>query len=185
MNPSRVLRAALVAATVVSTIGCDQATKHIARTQLAGAPPLSFLRGSVRFALAHNEGGFLSLGASLAPSVRTAIFVVGVGTALALTALFLLRSRQLPFPAQLCGWLIWAGGASNLVDRVLLGGRVTDFLVLGLGPVRTGVFNAADVAIVAGGIFLALFAWLQPEPPAAETPEVAHEPTRDERDASP
>jgi signal peptidase II len=34
------------------------------------------------------------------------------------------------------------------------GGRVVDFLNVGLGPVRTGIFNVADMAIMAGVILL-------------------------------
>jgi signal peptidase II len=46
--------------------------------------------------------------------------------------------------------LIAAGGMGNLVDRVLREGRVIDFMNLGLGPVRTGIFNVADVQIMVG-----------------------------------
>ena len=46
--------------------------------------------------------------------------------------------------------LIAAGGMGNLVDRILRDGRVIDFMNLGLGPVRTGIFNIADVQIMVG-----------------------------------
>ncbi|HWO14092.1 MAG TPA: signal peptidase II, partial [Polyangiaceae bacterium] len=46
--------------------------------------------------------------------------------------------------------LVAAGGAGNLVDRVVRDGRVIDFMNLGLGPVRTGIFNVADVQIMVG-----------------------------------
>jgi signal peptidase II len=49
--------------------------------------------------------------------------------------------------------LLAGGGAGNLWDR-LAGGAVTDFLNLGIGPVRTGIFNVADLAIVAGVVVL-------------------------------
>ena len=42
-----------------------------------------------------------------------------------------------------------AGGLSNLVDRIAMG-SVIDFLNIGIGPIRTGIFNVADVAIMAG-----------------------------------
>jgi signal peptidase II len=45
--------------------------------------------------------------------------------------------------------LFVAGGASNWIDRVARG-SVVDFLNVGVGPVRTGVFNVADVAIMLG-----------------------------------
>jgi signal peptidase II len=45
-----------------------------------------------------------------------------------------------------------AGGASNLLDRLTDGGRVTDFFNVGIGPIRTGIFNVADLAIVTGAL---------------------------------
>jgi signal peptidase II len=42
-----------------------------------------------------------------------------------------------------------AGGASNWLDRALRG-SVVDFLNVGIGPIRTGVFNVADMAIMLG-----------------------------------
>jgi len=46
--------------------------------------------------------------------------------------------------------LILAGGVGNLIDRVLNDGRVVDFMNVGIGRVRTGVFNVADMALMAG-----------------------------------
>jgi len=50
--------------------------------------------------------------------------------------------------------LICGGGASNLLDRVLFGGTVVDFVIVNLGGYRTGVFNLADVAIGLGAVLL-------------------------------
>ena len=72
----------------------------------------------------------------------------------------LLGLAVLAIRARWTGWrafgaaLFIAGGLSNWIDRVIHG-RVVDFLNVGLGPLRTGVFNVADVAIMAGvAIFL-------------------------------
>jgi signal peptidase II len=51
--------------------------------------------------------------------------------------------------------LFVAGGLSNWIDRVTQG-RVVDFLNVGVGPIRTGVFNIADLAIMAGAV---AFVW--------------------------
>jgi signal peptidase II len=50
--------------------------------------------------------------------------------------------------------LVAGGGISNLIDRLLYDGRVTDFLNVGIGGVRTGIFNVADMAIMAGALLL-------------------------------
>ena len=45
--------------------------------------------------------------------------------------------------------LAFAGGVSNVLDRITRG-TVVDFMTVGVSHVRTGVFNVADVAILAG-----------------------------------
>jgi signal peptidase II len=50
---------------------------------------------------------------------------------------------------------VLAGGGSNLFDRLSNDGRVVDFVILGAGGFRTGIFNLADVCIMAGAsVFL-------------------------------
>ena len=49
---------------------------------------------------------------------------------------------------------IIGGGIGNLYDRVFRSGYVGDFINIGIGPVRTGVFNIADVAIMIGSAML-------------------------------
>jgi signal peptidase II len=46
------------------------------------------------------------------------------------------------------------GGIGNLIDRVVHNGLVTDFINVGMGPLRTGIFNVADVAVMGSGIAL-------------------------------
>jgi signal peptidase II len=50
--------------------------------------------------------------------------------------------------------LVAGGGISNLIDRLVYDGRVTDFLNIGIGSFRTGIFNLADMAILAGALLL-------------------------------
>ncbi|MNE97816.1 Lipoprotein signal peptidase [compost metagenome] len=53
-------------------------------------------------------------------------------------------------------YFIALGGISNLIDRVARDGHVVDYLVLNLGSLHTGVFNLADIAIMAGAVVLAV-----------------------------
>lgn len=139
---------------VFGTIGCDQVTKHIATTTLAGLPDRSYLGDTLRIGYVENQGGFLSVGAELAAPMRTAVLTVATGVMLLAFAIVAVRRRISGRPA-LGVALFVAGGASNWVDRVAHG-RVVDFLNVGVGFVRTGVFNVADVAIMAGAV---AFAW--------------------------
>jgi signal peptidase II len=51
--------------------------------------------------------------------------------------------------------LFVGGGASNLFDR-LARGSVVDFMNVGFGPVRTGIFNVADMAILLGAVLVVI-----------------------------
>ena len=106
-------------------------------------------------ALSLNPGAFLSLGAGLAPGVKQIIFIVGVAVVVVwATGWALARWATVPVRAAAV-YLIALGGASNLIDRVFREGHVVDYLILNLGPLHTGVFNIADIAIMAGaGVLL-------------------------------
>jgi signal peptidase II len=53
--------------------------------------------------------------------------------------------------------LIFAGGIGNIIDRILYDRHVTDFLNVGFGNIRTGIFNVADICVTAGVIGILLF----------------------------
>src|SRR4029453_11203179 len=131
-----------------ATIGCDRVTKHVAATTLSGTPSRSFLADTVRLEYVENTGAFLGLGAGWPLPVRTAFFSIGNGLLLFALAVIAMRLRW-PRPALFGVALFVAGGASNLLDRITYG-KVIDFMNVGLGPLRTGIFNVADMAIMLG-----------------------------------
>lgn len=133
---------------VATTIGCDRVTKHLAAENLAGGPTHSFLADTIRFTYAENTGGFLSLGADMPAALRTLVFTVAVGAILLGLAVMAWRHRGSVQHAAAFS-LFLAGGVSNWFDRIN-DGRVVDFLNVGVGWLRTGVFNIADVAIMIG-----------------------------------
>jgi signal peptidase II len=153
---SRPRRAGYVALAIAGMVAADQAVKVLARDRLAGEPPVALLGGAVRLEYAENRGAFLSLGEGLPEAARFALFVLLVGAALAAALFFALRNRSLPAPELAALALMAGGGLGNLVDRVARGGAVVDYLSVGLGPLRTGIFNLADAAITAGAL---LFLW--------------------------
>jgi signal peptidase II len=133
---------------VILTIGCDQVSKRVASLHLVDTPGKSYLGDALRLEYAENRGAFLSLGADLPSWARTALFTVGTSFVLTgcLVSLFIRRWPRLAV-VGIC--LYFAGGASNLADR-LADGHVIDFLNIGVGPLRTGIFNVADMAVLAG-----------------------------------
>jgi signal peptidase II len=146
-------RLLLILSVLVCCAGCDRVSKNYAESRLSRTEALSFVAGSVRLQLTYNEGAFLSLGASLSRPWREAIFRGGV--ACMLLALLAYALFFAPSPWSVCAAsLVFAGGASNLADRFLYDGYVLDFINVGIASLRTGIFNVADVAVMAGILML-------------------------------
>ena len=125
----------------------------LAEASLPSVERLSFAADTVRLQVAHNEGAFLSFGATLPEAWRLAALRIGVSAMLlALFAYRLATKGGLALLLPLA--LILAGGTSNLIDRFIHGGYVVDFINIGVGQLRTGIFNVADVTITAGVFML-------------------------------
>ena len=151
MATLRVTRLAPLALLVLPTVACDQATKHVARQALGQGSHRELLGGLVQFTLAENPGGFLSLGHALPPPLQLVVFTVATAAFVAAIFVALLRSQSALTSLHHVGLAVLAaGGLGNLLDRLFRGGLVTDFCILRLGPLHTGVFNIADVAILIG-----------------------------------
>lgn len=132
----------------------DQVTKSIARTNLVEGDPISFLSGHLKFFLVHNTGAFLSLGASWPYHVRLVVLILFVIFLLYFLWRMMTHSST-DVKHKICYALVLGGGMGNLIDRLYLG-EVTDFVWIGFGPLQTGVFNIADMAILFGVIYLIL-----------------------------
>src|SRR5437763_10150460 len=141
----------------MSTIALDQTAKSLARRMLMNTYPIH--RGVLTLLHTENAGAFLSLGSELPPKIRHLIFDGLVSVGLIAAAFVLFTGRMQPGPDDVAIALIIGGGVGNLIDRFRLGGRVTDFIFLQAGPLHTGVFNVADIAITGGVPWLAL-PWL-------------------------
>jgi signal peptidase II len=153
----RMWKFGLVVLILVSCAGCDRVTKHMAREWLAPCPPISVLNDFVRFEYVENEGAFLGFGSSMPRELRFVLFVILTGVILALTLAFIARVDDLGLGSLIGLSLVAGGGVGNLIDRIINDGAVTDFVILGIGSLRTGIFNLADVAIVVGVVMILLW----------------------------
>jgi len=140
----------LVLAVLFSSIACDQVTKMAARSYLAGMPTQSFIGDMFRLEYSENTGAFLGLGSSLPSDVKFWIFTLIIGVGLIGVLVFLFTRRNLNSAYVIGVSLIASGGIGNLIDRAFRNGAVTDFMNMGIGTLRTGIFNVADVAIMIG-----------------------------------
>jgi signal peptidase II len=165
---SRTERLRLLFAVLLVVLALDQATKLLARKHLAYQPGRSYLGGVARLEYAENRGAFLSLGANLPAGWREGL-LTGLNILLVVgLTIYLVRGKDLARWPTLALALLISGGLGNLIDRVVRGGAVVDFMILGIGPVRTGVFNVADLCLTTGAI---LFAFTGATSGRAEPPE--------------
>jgi signal peptidase II len=149
----RIHRLCLILSLLLLTVGCDQMTKVMARDVLQDQTRLAYLNQSLIFEHAENPGAFMSLGADLDHDFRYWVFTVSVLFFLAIGLGLLLKKWQMDKWQTIAWSLVLGGGAGNLIDR-LDKGTVTDFINLRLGTWRTGIFNVADMIIVAGVLLL-------------------------------
>lgn len=159
----------LVAGISLGATGCDQATKRWARAALSDGP-IDLFDGRLGLILTTNRGAFLSLGAGLPEHVRLAILTVFVSFALAAGFGWLIRHQRRPRVETVALALMLGGGLGNVLDRALRSGAVTDFMLIRLGPLRTGIFNMADVFVTAGAVVLFTFGMFrgQDRPPKGD-----------------
>jgi signal peptidase II len=162
-------RWAALLAVLLLCVGCDQVTKKIARQSLDGQPPLSYCADTVRLVYAENPGAFLGLGGELPSNYRWFLLVVVNALVASGIGVYLVWNTRMPPVRALACALLLGGAIGNLIDRVRFDGLVIDFLNLGVGPLRTGIFNVADVAVSVGAVLLIL-------PHFAAKPDAASEP---------
>ncbi|RBW67120.1 signal peptidase II [Vibrionales bacterium C3R12] len=137
-------------------VSIDQATKLFASEYLPKNMMSSYFFDTFRIGYTENIGAFLGLGNGLSDELRFSVFVLGVGAFLFFGLLYLITSSRLNTMSLVALSMILSGGASNLYDRILNNGAVIDFLNIGLGSIRTGVFNIADIVIVVGVLMFIL-----------------------------
>lgn len=63
---------------------------------------------------------------------------------------FLFLKHNIPLTLYLPLVILLADGIGNSIDRAFNGSLVVDFLNLGIGSLRTGIFNVADIPVMIG-----------------------------------
>ena len=151
---------------VVALVALDQLTKALAVEHLPLGQRLSYAGDLFRLQHVKNPGAFLGLGGTLPEAWRGALFTA-LGALITLLALVVALRRATSARVAAASALVAGGGIGNVWDRIATGGWVTDFMNVGVGPLRSGIFNVADVALVAGVVVLV---WPAPRREAAQGP---------------
>jgi len=133
----------------------------MASSFLKGSTMQSYFHDTLRVGYYENIGAFLGLGDTLPEEPRFWIFTFSVGVFLLGLFAYILTSRKLNIVDIIALSLFLGGGVSNFYDRATNSGAVIDFLNIGVGSFRTGIFNVADMAIMLGAAILLFVSFKQ------------------------
>jgi signal peptidase II len=132
----------------------DISTKRLAVNGLVPYVPRNVIDDVLRFTLAFNSGGAMSL--SLGPSSRWWFTLLSIATLFVLGYMYKNTSPadrlQLASLALICG-----GAVGNLLDRLRSPLGVVDFIDIGIGTHRFWTFNFADLGVTLG---TAMLTWI-------------------------
>jgi signal peptidase II len=154
MKSNKILRGAIILFILALNIGCDQVSKSIVRKHMTEYQVIGFVYNHVTLEKVENTGAFLSLGDSLGGPIRYIVLMILPLIAVAWGLWYILTKTNMNKYKLLGIILIIGGGVGNLYDRIVHG-SVTDFMHIDFVIFQTGVFNVADMSIMAGmGIIL-------------------------------
>lgn len=139
----------LVIALLLLSVGLDRWTKLLAIEHLKDQPIRDVAGRFFQLVFVENTGAFLSFGAGFPDAIKLIVLTIMPSVLLGALLLYTLFGTQLNTWQVIAFSLISGGGISNLFDRITEG-KVVDFMIMGIGALRTGVFNTADVCIMIG-----------------------------------
>jgi len=154
MKSNKFIRASIIILILAFNIGCDQVTKSIARKALPDNQVIGYLANHITLEKTENTGAFLSMGDNLGGPVKYILLMALPLLALLAALVYIIIKTDINKYVLLGIIMVVGGGIGNLYDRVIHG-SVTDFMHIDFIIFQTGVFNVADMSIMAGmGIIL-------------------------------
>lgn len=135
---------------LAALIGLDQYTKELAIVRLKGQEPFQIIKGVFCLQYLENRGAAFGLLQNQ--------FILFIISFILITAIISYFYHVLPFtkrvlPLRICGLLVIAGGAGNMIDRIFRG-YVVDFFYFEL--IDFPIFNVADIYVTAAVLLLAV-----------------------------
>lgn len=135
-------------------IGADQLVKYLVRAHMALGQQRPFIPYVLELYHIRNTGAAFSLFADHTWVLTVVSGVVTLALALAMSSRRWFKGAL----GRTAGALLLAGAAGNLIDRAFFG-YVTD--MFNFTFMTFGVFNVADICVVAGVAVLVAYFWLQ------------------------
>jgi signal peptidase II len=132
---------------MLALVGCDHATKVVARVTLRGNAPRSIVAGVLDLRYAENrDTAFSLLHRFGGPAKEALILGMSLLAVSAIAVAWWKRRRAASLLEHAAFTLVVGGAVGNVVDRIARG-YVVDFIHVRMWP----VFNVADMAICVGG----------------------------------
>jgi signal peptidase II len=155
MKVNKFFRAAIILFILALNIGCDQVSKSIARRDLPYNQVIGYIGNHFTLEKVENTGAFLSLGDSMGGVFKDILLIILPLMAIGFGLVYILIKTNINKYRLFALILIIGGGIGNLYDR-MVHGSVTDFMHIDFIIFQTGVFNVADMSIMAG-MFIIIF----------------------------
>jgi signal peptidase II len=137
-------------------IAADRITKLLAVEFLKDKNPIELLNRIIVIGYTENTGAFLSLGRGWPEGLKYLLLLyipIAICLSVFIYCLFIEKDKT----RTILLMSIISGGIGNLVDRLLNKFSVIDFLNFGIGSLRTGILNVADLSITFGAIALVIY----------------------------
>jgi len=147
----RVLRGFLLML-VAALVGCDHATKIVAKITLEGSAPKAVIPGVLDLVYTENRDTAFSLLHGVTSPAKGPLILLMSCLAIAAIAVAWWKRRRVAGLVERAAFVLVVGGAiGNVIDRIEQG-YVVDFIHLRRWP----VFNVADMAICVGGALVGI-----------------------------
>ena len=167
MKSKRLIRTLLIILVLGFNIGCDQVSKSMVRAKVGPYESIGFLYNHITLQHVENTGAFLSMGDNLSGVLRMLLLNVLPLIAVVAGFVYILIKPDINSIPLLGIIMIIGGGFGNIYDRIARG-SVTDFFHINFVIFQTGIFNIADMSIMAGMFIILIYSWLRKAEPASK-----------------
>ena len=153
VNKKQIVLCIIIAAI---NILADRLTKVVAIIWLKGKEPIKLIRETIIIVYTENTGAFLSLGSNW-PLFRKNTVLLYIPLLICISIFIYCLIKPINKVKTILLITIVSGGIGNLIDRLLNNFAVIDFMNFGIGKIRTGILNVADLSITVGVIFIVVY----------------------------
>lgn len=158
MRSKRLIRICFILFILGLNIGCDQVSKSMVRNKVRPFEKIGFLYNHITLQHVENTGAFLSMGDNLSGVLRMLLLNVLPLIAVIAGLIYILIKPAIKWVPLLGIIMIIGGGFGNIYDRIARG-SVTDFFHINFVIFQTGIFNVADMSIMAGMFIILIYSW--------------------------